>query len=213
MPIYGQKCTNAECEAIFNDMRAMSQSDVLPPCPKCGTETIREYSLISSRSSAAAVVVFKAPDGSYRFPGATSGRSVDNYERLGYQRVELRGFAEVRKFERDVNTREASEIARKVERRLEMREMAEKRRRSEITHGLRNSFQIPEVDEKGRRTGRMKSVKMSERGIAIMQAAQAQNYERPRPRAYEGGIFVEVYSNDRSNRDDSRGSDGRRFRD
>lgn len=213
MPNYGQQCLNADCGFIFNDLRPMAQSHVLPSCPKCGTATEREYEPITTWTTAPAVVVFKAPDGSFRYPGSTEGQSVAKYERLGYTRVELRGAAEVRRFEREANTREASEIARKVEHRLALREAAEHDRRSTITHGLRNSFVIPEVDEKGRRTGRMKSVRMSPRGHDIMRAAQAQNDDRPRPKAYDGGIHVEAYSYDRSNRDESRTSDGRRHRD
>jgi hypothetical protein len=46
-----------------------------------------------------------------------------------------------------------------------------------------------------------------------MRAAMARNDHKPGPRAFDAGFHVDVFSNNRSNRDDSRGPDGRRYRD
>jgi hypothetical protein len=183
------------------------------PCDNCGGPTTQIHLPSGVTITSDPVVVFKAPDGSYRFPGDPNGLSAKTYEKVGYTRVELRGWAEVRRFERDVNTKEASEIARKVEKRLEMREIGEKMRRSEVIHGLRNGFQIPETDEKGRRTGRMKTVKLSAFGRDLMHSAMQRNDGKPRPKEYSPGFFVDAFANDRSNRDEARRPDGKRFRD
>lgn len=214
MPIYGAICLNAECGFVFNETRPMAQSDVFPVCPKCGSTTEREYSPITRfDGNAPPVVVFKAPDGSFRFPGNTEGKTVDNYSRLGYERVELRGFAEVRRFEREVNTREARDIAKRVERRMISHLEGTRMRRSEVYNGIANGFTVPEVDERGRRTGRMKHVKLSAFGHDVLRGAMERNNRKEGPRAHDPGFFVDAYSNDRGSRDESRRSDGKRFRD
>lgn len=212
MPNYGQKCLKEDCRFIFNDLRPMAQSHVLPPCPKCGSETEREYSPITSFSSAPAVVVFKAPDGSYRYPGQTEGHSVEQYARLGYERVELRGFADVRRFEKEVNTEQSREIAQRVERQMVAHLEGERRRRSDIYNGMANGFVIPVHDKHGRQIG-TKVVRMSPAGIDTMRNAMKEMDARERPRAREAGFFVDAYSNDRGSRDESRRADGKRFRD
>lgn len=214
MPNYGQKCTNEDCGFIFNDLRPMSQSHVLPPCPKCGTATETEYSPITRfESNAPAVIVFKTPDGSYRYPGQSDGLSVDNYVKLGYERVELRGFADVRRFERDVNTQQGREIAERAERQMISHLEGTRRRRSEVYNGMANGFVIPVRDP---RTGQQigtKVVKLSPAGLDTMRNAMKEMDSREGPRAREAGFHVDAYSNDRSNRDESRRADGKRYRD
>lgn len=213
MPNYGQKCLKEDCGFIFNDLRPMAQSHVLPPCPKCGGETEREYSPITSYDgNTPPVVVFRAPDGTYRYPGQTEGASVEQYSRLGYARVELRGFAEVRRFEREVNTEQSREIAQRAERQMVAHLEGERRRRSEVYNGMANGFVIPVHDKRGRQIG-TKVVRLSPLGMDIMRNAMHAMDGRERPRAREAGFFVDAYSNDRGSRDESRRSDGKRFRD
>jgi hypothetical protein len=212
MPNYGQKCLSEECGFIFNDLRPMAQSHVLPPCPKCGATTEREYSPITTYSTAPAVVVFKAPDGTFRYPGQTEGKSVEQYVRLGYERMELRGFADVRRFERDVNTEQSREIAKRAERQMVAHLEGERRRRSDVYNGMANGFVIPVRDKQGRQIG-TKVVRLSPAGMDTMRNAMAEMDRRPRPQAREAGFFVDAYSNDRGSRDESRRSDGKRFRD
>jgi hypothetical protein len=190
----------------------MAQSHVLPPCPKCGSETEREYSPITSFSTAPAVVVFKAPDGSYRYPGQTEGKTIDHYSRLGYERVELRGFADVRRFEREVNTKESREIAQRAERSMVAHLEGVRRRRSEVYNGMANGFVIPVRDKQGRQIG-TKVVRLSPAGMDTLRNAMHAMDQRERPRAREAGFFVDAYSNDRGSRDESRDARGKRFRD
>ena len=215
MPIYVRKCADESCDHYFELTLPMAQydADADHPCPKCGSVSVRGYlpSYVSAANTEP-IVVFKADDGSFRYPGDPSGLSAHNYEKMGYARVELRGWADVRRFERDVNTTQASEIARRVERQLEVHEMSVKARRSEILNGLRNSFVIPEIVD-GRRTGRMKTVRMSAAGADIMRASMERNDAKPRVKFREAGFHSDAYANDRSNRDDARRSDGTRFKD
>lgn len=213
MAIYGQMCTNDECGFCFNDTRPMSESDKLPACPKCGTATKTEYSPITRYDgNTPPVIVFKAPDGTYRYPGQAEGKSVEQYAKLGYERVELRGFAEVRRFERDVNTEQSREIAQRAERQMVAHLEGERRRRSEVYNGMANGFVIPVRDERGRQIG-TKVVRLSAAGMDTMRNAMRAMDARERPRARDAGFFVDAYSNDRGSRDESRRADGKRFRD
>ena len=65
-----------------------------------------------------AVVIYKAQDGTFRFPGDDNpnGRTAQQYEKLGYTRIEARGWSEVRRVESQVSKQQASEIRRRVER-------------------------------------------------------------------------------------------------
>ena len=161
-----------------------------------------------ARIAPPAVVVFQAPDGTFRFPGDPNGLTAAKYEKLGYTRQEHRGWAEVRKLESRVNKQQYSEIMRKVEREQEWKETGTHARRSDFHHGLHAGFQIPETEERivrGRRvmvrTGRMKHVKLGAMGRDVAMAAVERNNRKPGPTAREAGFHVEVYSNDRSNRD------------
>lgn len=215
MPIYVRKCVSDVCDHWFEETKPMAQSDDVSPCPKCGGPAEKAYlpSYVSA-SNAEPIIVYKDREsGEYRYPGDPKGLSAANYERLGFDRIELRGWADVRRFERDVNTRQGSEIARRMERRLEAHEAEVKARRSDVINGLRNGFQIPEIDEQGRRTGRMKTVRMSAAGADILRACMERSDAKPRHRTYDSNFHSEVYSFDRGNREESRGADGRRRRD
>ena len=182
-----------------------------PPCDKCGGPTTQIHLPSGVVVTSDPVVVYKAPDGSYRYPGDANGLSAHAYDKIGYTRVELRGWAAVRKFEKDVNTTEGSKIARKVERELECREAGMKARRSDITNGIRNGFVLPLYDHRGRQVG-TKIVHLSEQGKDLMRQAMA-NSDRRGPKMFESGFHIDAFANDRSNRDEARGSDGRKLRD
>jgi hypothetical protein len=215
MPIYPRKCLSEPCDHVFELVLAMAAYDpeATHPCPKCGHASIKTFLPAGSTANPDPVIVFKAADGTFRYPGDATGLSAANYEKLGYERVEIRGWADMRRFERTVNGQQRSEIARRVERQLEVHEAQVKMRRSEAINGLRNGFTIPELDERGVRTGRMKTVRMSAQGADIMRACMERNDNKPRTREFEAGFHSDVYNNSRGNRDDSRRSDGRRFRD
>jgi hypothetical protein len=137
-------------------------------------------------------VVFKAQDGSFRFPGDPNGLSAKSYEKQGLQRVEIRGAAEMRSFEKQMNKQEYSRLTRNVERKQEARERRESELRAELHY-------------------RMKS--MSPIGRAVAQVTMARNDAKPRERVGDAGFASEVYSYDRSNRETSRDAEGRRRRD
>lgn len=215
MPIYPRKCLTDSCDHWFEvvlPMRAYDP-DGSHPCPKCEGASVKTYVPSGTPSMADPVIVYRAPDGTPRFPGDGNGISVAQYERLGYTRLELRGWADVRRFEKQENSRQGSDIARRVERHLEVREAANKARRSEVFAGLANGFSIPELDDKGNRTGRMKTVRMSAYGRDLMRQVIARTDGKPLERAYDPGFHSSAYNDDRSNREDSRRSDGTRNRD
>src|ERR1039458_8036914 len=179
MPNYCQRCSL--CGHVFEQIRFLSQWDHYPPCEKCNGPTEKAYVPAGASINSPAVVVFQAPDGSFRFPGSTEGSSVAKYEKQGFTRIDAKGWAEVRSLEKRLNVRERMLMEKRVERQQAAHEEGTRRRRSDVTDGLRNSFQVPEHDKSGRPTGRMTSVKLSESGRAIMRAAMARNDARPGP--------------------------------
>lgn len=158
------------------------------------------------------VVIYQAPDGSFRFPPDTTTASTAMYDGNGFTRIELRGWTDVRRFEKHFNDQQMSEVRRRVERQQEQHEAAESARRSEIRRCLDQGFQIPEIDERGVATGRMRRVELSARGRAILEAAMANNDRKGGPRVREVGFFSEAYSMDSSNRESFSDGRGRRSR-
>lgn len=213
MPNYVQKC--GSCGHIFEQFRRMADFDQYPPCPKCDGESAKHYLPSGASLNAPAVVVYKTPDGTFRFPGDTNpnGRTAKQYSDLGYERVELKGWADVRRMEGQVSKQQASEIRQRVERQCEMRERSMSDRRSEIRRSLEQGFVMPETDEKGRETGRTKVVRMGQEARDFVRAAVERNDGKPRPREFESGFHVDVYSQNRGNRDEGRRPDGKRWRD
>jgi hypothetical protein len=170
MPIYPRKCLDESCDHWFELVLTMSAYDPegSHPCPKCEGPSVKTYIPTGASTTADPIIVFRAPDGTPRFPGDAKGLSAATYERMGYTRVDLRGWADVRRFE---------------------------------------------AQDRGQRTGRMKTVRMSAAGADIMRAVMARNDAKERPRARDAGFHSDVYANNRSNRDESRRSDGTRNRD
>ncbi len=202
------------CGRVEEAHRPASEWPKTPPCVHCGAPTEQLHMPKRVQWTPEPVVVYQAPDGSMRFPGDRNGLSAANYERQGLKRVEIRGAAEMRSFERFMNKAEYSRAQRAVERQHQAREENDARRSAEIRHGLQQGFRIPEIDPRtGRHTGRMQTVRLSEHGRAIMRASQEKGNARPMPRGSDPGFFSEVYSQNRSNRDESRDAQGRRRRD
>lgn len=202
MPLYQLTCTSESCAITFEDFIALSSYPYTPPCPKCGEPTIRDMRAArAAASSADPVVVYKAPDGTYRFPPDTQCESTAMYDAKGYQRIELRGWTDVRRFESTFNQKEMSEVRRRIERAAEQHERSESARRSEVRRCIEQGFQVPELDSRGRPTGRTQTVRLSERGKAFLHAAMDHNDRKGGPRARDVGFHVDAYANDRSNRD------------
>lgn len=163
-----------------------------PVCPTCGAETEQVFLPKQSQWSIDPVIVYKAHDGSFRFPGDPNSLATKQYDAHGYERIELRSAADVRRFESQMNARELSRAQRRVERLQEGRE----RREHELRGNLRQAMQS-----------------MSPFGRAVARAAMAKNDAKPREYAREIGFHVDVFSNSRSNREESRDAQGRRRRD
>ncbi len=199
MPHIDVECT--VCHRVEDVYRHHSEWPKTPNCSKCGSPT-KQALLPSSTQTGTMepVVVYQAPDGSFRFPPATTSLSTKMYDDKGYTRIELRNFTDVRRFETKFNKREMSEVRRRVEQRQAAFEEGEAARRSEVRRGLEQGFQVPEMDDRGKPTGRMRTVRLSERGRDIMRAAMERNDRKGGPKAYETGGHVEVFSYDRSNR-------------
>lgn len=213
MPRIDIRCLT--CDTVSEVFRPLSEWPQTPACPSCSAPTEQIHLPKHIQTYAPAVVVYKAPDGSFRFPGSDdpNSRTAKQYAKLGYERQEHRGFAEVRRLEATVSKQQGSEIRRRVERQREMHERGMSERRSEVRRGLEQGFAIPEVDKHGKPTGRMKTVRLGAHGRDIMAAAMAKNDGRPGPKSFESGFHVDAYANDRSNRDESRREDGHRYRD
>lgn len=193
MALIDVECTLDTCAHVTeNHYRRAADWQVLPPCEKCGAPTQRIFLPPRTTWTAAPVVVFRAPDGSFRYPGAADGIAVKSYEKLGYDRVELRGFADVRRFERTVNQQERARMAAHVEARHRGRLLQESTTRPELYRHMKT---------------------MSNAGRDVARAAVELGNARPQEQTSDPGFRVEVYSDDRSSRDASRGSDGRRRRD
>ena len=206
-------CSSPTCGVLREVDRRVADWPATPPCPVCGAPTIRQMIPVSQTASRPdAVVVYQASDGSFRFPGETGGSSCAKYDQLGYTRIEARGFAEVRTLERRLNQRAESDRARADERNAPHIEAADAARRAEIRRGLQQGFTIPvpirlpsgEIVH----SGRTFNVHMRPRAADLIRAAQAKSLREGHRRVGEQGIHVDAYSNDRSNRDDSRDARG-----
>lgn len=192
MPNIDVSCKSETCGVISEVYRALADWPKTPPCPTCGGETEQILLPKAVTWTVDPVVVYKAPDGSFRFPGDANGSGAGKYDKLGYERVEIRGALEMRAFESKMNAHERSQMARRFEHAQEQREAREKANRSELRR-------------------RMQSMSAFGRGVAI--AAMARNDAKPRKRVGDPGFVSEVYSYTRSNREASRDDQGRRRRD
>lgn len=182
------------CDVVETGVESAAREAIyhLPPCETCGGPT-RIISLPPAVTwDVAPVVVYRAPDGSFRYPGDADGVSAAQYKRLGYDRVELKGFGAVRQFERRANQHESSRAAIVAENRDRGRQMQESATRGELFRQMKT---------------------MSNLGRDVARAAIATGNARPAIRAHDAGIRVEVYSDDRSSREAARDSRGQRRRD
>lgn len=221
MPRYDFECDTTACGQIFEGFVALAEYPRTESCVKCGGSTHKIQLPPRVVTNVDAVVVYQAPDGTYRFPGDISGASTGKYERMGYQRIEAKGWAEVRKLESSLNKHERSQLARQEERRLAHAEYTESQRRSEIRRQLDQGFRVPETKlVEGRngemvveRTGRFITTKLSERGREQMRRAIDQSDRKGHRRIGEPGMHIEAYSTDRSNREASHDERGMRRRD
>jgi hypothetical protein len=183
------KCLSESCEHVFEAYRPASEWPKTPPCEKCGQPTEQAHFPKAVTWTLDPIVVFKTPDGGFRFPGDANCLSVAKYEKMGYERVELRSAADVRRFESQVNAHDRSLASRKFEHQQEQREAREKTNRSEL---------------------RRQMTSFSRFGRELARVSMARNDAKPMKRVNEPGFHSEIMSMDRSNREESRDSQGRR---
>jgi hypothetical protein len=205
----------ATCAHYAEVVRRLSEWPATPPCPACGGPTEQRHLPPRVVSYVDPVVVYRAPDGGFRFPGEIGGTSCAKYEAMGYQRIEARGFAEVRALESRMNQREQSSLRRAEERRQQVQEQVDSERRAEIRRGLEQGFQIPErrlcEDGQIRSTGRMTTVRMRPQGRDAMRRAMDEADRKGHRRIGEPGVHVESYSMDKSNRESFIDARGHRY--
>jgi len=158
----------------------------------CHVTSARHWVLATPAPLPDAVVVYQAPDGSFRFPGDPHGASAAGYDRQGYVRLEARGWANVRNLERQIEARENQGREHKHEQLQQRREAGQHFRRQELF-------------------ARMKG--MSRLGREVARLSIERSNQRPLPRQGEAGFHVEAYSNDRSNRERNHDDRGRRRND
>lgn len=190
MPLIDIRCLT--CGTISEVQRPLAMWPEVPPCPSCASPTEQVHLPSSTRSSTPPVVVYRMPDGSFRFPGHPDSPSTRKYAAEGGTRLELRGWQEVRPFERHMNEIERAKIVRRFERQSRARDEGERLRRADLRH-------------------RMQS--MTAGGQAFARTLLHSLDRKPKPQPYEPGFHVEAYSFDRSNREESRDERGRRRND
>ncbi len=165
-----------------------------PPCPTCGAPTEQYHPLPRVQYRSDPVVLYKGPDGQIRFVGDANGIQAHDYRRQGFEEIRLQGVGEVRRFEKMMNKHEYSRACRRAERAQQNREEREKHTRSQLRDVMPG---------------------MTAFGRALAREAVRRNDAKPRPqeKARDPGFHSDVYSNNRSNRDESRDAQGRRRRD
>lgn len=191
MPLLWARCTT-NADHLHELNRPLAMWPAMPECPDCGSPTVHDLNVGQRSSTVDAVVVFKGPDGQFRFPGDASGPAAARYAREGFERIEIRGAHEMRRFEKVMNRHEYSRASRRLEHKLAGREAREKALRGDL---------------------RMRMQSMSTAGRTLARAAMDRNDNRPKERVADANFHNEAYSFNRSNRDESRDSAGRRRRD
>lgn len=190
MPLIHVLCS--VCHEYSEVMRPLSMWPATPPCPKCDGLTEQRHLPPQPRALPGPVVVYQMPDGSFRFPGDPDSLATRAYDRQGGRRIELRGWAQVRPFEKHMNDVERARVARRMEKEQATREEGSRARRSEL---------------------RQKMQSMTEAGRHFARVVMGRNDAKPNPKPYDTGFHVEAYSQDRSNRDESRDPRGKRRHD
>lgn len=191
MPLLWARCT-ANPDHLYEVNRPLAMYPDMPPCPACAAPTTHDLNVGRAQSQVEPVVLFRGPDGQVRFVGDANGISAHQYAKQGFERIEIRGAAEMRRFEKHMNKHEYARSCRRAERAQEHREEREKVMRGQ----LRNLMPT-----------------MTRFGRDLARAAMNKNDNKPRERGKEAGFHSDVYSNDRSNREASRDAQGRRRRD
>lgn len=192
MPLIDLRCINTDTPHDFEYMRPLSEWPATPLCPTCGCATIQMHYPRAVASFMDPIVVFKAPDGTFRVPGEADGKSARKYEAMGYTRIECRNAIDVRRVETAMSRTDRAQMERSIERRAMQREAREREQRATL-RGLMTS--------------------MSPFGRDLAREAMRRNDGKPREYAKDPGVHVQALAYDRGNREESRDAQGRRRRD
>lgn len=194
MPLIDIRCLTCGVTAEVNRPLSLCVGErpyPTPPCLQCGLPT-EQIHCPSRYSTAPAVVAYRMPDGSFRFPGRSDSPLTRQYEAEGATRLELRGWADVRRFEGTVNAAERTKMERRFERLQRYTEEGTRRRRSEMQNAMKG---------------------MSDGAKHYGRYLMARNDNKPLPRIGDPGFRVEAFSESRSNREEARDDRGRKLRD
>ena len=193
MALIDVKC-HGSVEHRYEVERPAAMWPATPDCPTCGATTEQYHPQPRMQYRVEPVVLYRGPDGQIRFVGDANGVSAHDYRQRGYEEIRLQGVGEVRRFEKHMNAHEYSRAVRRAEKAQENREAREKHTRSQLRDVMTS---------------------MTPFGRALARAAISKNDNKPRPQehARDPGFHSDVYSNDRSNRAESRDAQGRRRRD
>lgn len=192
MPLIDLRCINDDDPHTFEYMRPLSEWPSTPLCPTCGAATIQIHLPKTVSQFMDPIVVFRAPDGTFRVPGEADGRSARNYAAMGYERVECKNAVDVRRVEAAMSKVDRRRMEASLERKHAAREQREKEQRSAL---------------------RAKMSSFSPFGRDLAREAMRRNDNKPREYARDPGVHVEALAYDRGNREGSRDAQGRRRRD
>jgi hypothetical protein len=179
VPIYAFECTAGHLFERYAPLARFTEKTRCPSCRRLARLTVRARR--GPSSGFAPVVVHRHADGHYSFPAHTSAPL-----RLGYERVELRSLAEVRKFEKQVNA-------------VEFRKHVEHKEREERSFGRGRAERQAEL--------RSLAQHMTPMGRDFAHVAMEATNRKSRSRdaaRFEAGFYVEAFSNDRSSLADYR---------
>ena len=191
MPLIDLRCTGPDPHDT-EYMRPLAEWPATPPCPVCAAPTTQMHFPRAVSSFIDPIVVYRAPDGSHRFPGDSDGAGARKYDRLGYTRIECRSAVEMHRLEGKMNAHDRAEGQLRVEAHARAREFREKEARSQLRDSMRS---------------------MSEYGKDVARAAMRIGDNKPREYTRDPGIHSEALAYDRGNRAESRDPQGRRRRD
>lgn len=192
MPLIDLRCTGPEPHD-FEYMRPLAEWPATPPCVVCSAPTVQmHFPKGISGAGIDPIVVFRAPDGTHRFPGDADGPGARKYERLGYQRIEVRSGVEMHRLENRINAHIRAERQPAIEAQARQREERERQSRSILRDNMRG---------------------MSQYGRDVAREAMRIGDAKRRVYTTDPGIHSEALAYDRGNRAESRDAQGRRRRD
>lgn len=153
-----------------------------------------------------APVVFRAKDGTYRFPGSTNSKETKRLERMGMERIELNTTSKIRRFERQMNAMENTKHQQFIAGQNAVFYAKQKESRDAMRAAIATGRMVMVDSEKGSKTyGRKYVGEVSEMQKDIMrQAMEHTDRTRPTGKGFDAGFNIQAFSYDSSNREEHR---------